>query len=181
MTALDPVVAWAAQGLVGAVLCAAAWHKLRKPQEFAGVLRDYRVLPVRLAAAVAPIVAPIELLIAGGLWIDAVHFWAVAAGAALLAVYAAAIGLNLARGRREIDCGCSWGGASQPLSSWLLFRNAVLLAALGLALAERTSRDPSFPDVAVAAGSVVALTVCYRAFETLVGNLPALQRLRGTA
>ena len=53
---------------------------------------------------------------------------ALVAAAALLAAYGAAIGVNLARGRRHIDCGCVGPAARRPIGGWLVARNGVLAA-----------------------------------------------------
>jgi hypothetical protein len=44
----------------------------------------------------------------------------------ILGVYTVAMSVNLARGRRYIDCGC--GDLPTPLSGWLLLRNGLLMA-----------------------------------------------------
>jgi uncharacterized protein (DUF58 family) len=43
----------------------------------------------------------------------------------LLTLYTAAIGINLLRGRRDIDCGCAGPAVRQTLSARLLLRNLV--------------------------------------------------------
>src|SRR5262249_14927936 len=48
--------------------------------------------------------------------------------AALLGLYAAAIAVNLARGRRHLDCGCTGPALRRPISGWLVLRNLVLVA-----------------------------------------------------
>lgn len=178
MTPIDPVFAWTAQGLVGIVFGAAAWHKLAARREFSAVLRAYRLLPEGWEPVAGPALAAAELAVAVGLWVPQLRLHATLAGMVLLGLYAAAIGLNLGRGRRDIDCGCTWGGAPQPLSGWLLLRNAILLLPLGLVAAERVARSVSWLDVVAAMAGMLALAFCYRAFETLVANLSALRTLQ---
>jgi len=181
MTGLDPVFAWVATGLLSAIFAAAAWHKFRAPNEFASVLGDYRVLPAAIAATLAPVVPFAEALVAIGLWVPASRALAAAAAAALLGTYAAAIGLNLFRGRRSIDCGCTWGGGTAGLSGWLLIRNAALLLPCALVVLERTPRSVSWIDALTAFAGIAVLCLCYRSFETLVAHLPSLQQLEGRA
>ncbi len=181
MTAIDPVFAWVATGLLSLVFAAAAWHKMRAPREFVAVLRDYRIVPDAMAVAVAPLTPFAEALVAICIWIPSTRTLAAIGAAALLCTYAAAIGLNLLRGRQTIDCGCTWGRGTSGLSGWLIFRNAALLLPCGLAAIERGSRSLSWVDALVTIAGIAVLSLCYLAFETLVAHLPALRRLEGTA
>ena len=52
---------------------------------------------------------------------------------ALLLTYAIAIAINLARGRRDLDCGCAGPNERRPIAAWMVWRNvgiAILLAAV---------------------------------------------------
>jgi len=82
---------------------AAAVHKLRDLQQFAQVLAAYDVLPGWLSGPMSRIVPGLELLLAIGLLTPVARERASLAGSLLLAVYAAAIAVNLRRGRRELD------------------------------------------------------------------------------
>jgi hypothetical protein len=94
---------------------------------------DYELLPpalVRPAAAAltaTEIAVPIAMLIPGGQPVGA------GLAVALLALYAAAMGINIRRGRTRIECGC--GGAPNLLSPLLLARNGVLAAIAAIPLA----------------------------------------------
>ena len=61
-----------------------------------------------------------------------------AAAAILLGLFSVAIGINLARGRSHIDCGCFQSALRQQLSISLLVRNGFLIA---LALPLRYQED----------------------------------------
>lgn len=110
----------------------AALHKLWDFTAFTGYVADYRLVPdswSRVAAVVAlgtELVAVAALVAPGGQAIGS------ALAIALLLGYAAAMGVNLLRGRTHIECGC--GGAVQPLGYGLILRNLGLsaLAAFGL-------------------------------------------------
>jgi hypothetical protein len=54
--------------------------------------------------------------------------------AGLLLLFALAMGINLRRGRRHIDCGCFQNALKQTLSWALVMRNVVLALLAGLAL-----------------------------------------------
>lgn len=134
--------------LFGLLFAAAGLHKARHRTQFAGILRDYRLLPAALTPLLSPALAMVELLLAT-LWLTSLAWPTLRAGVALcsallLAVYGLAMAVNLLRGRRHIDCGCGFrtaavggradSGARQLLSGWLLLRNLLLIVlALGIA------------------------------------------------
>lgn len=126
---MDPLISLTIRCALAALFAVAAAHKLRDRRYFDGIVLDYRLLPPRLALRVARLLPGLELALAAGLLVG----WRPAAltAAAVLLGYAAAMTVNLARGHREIDCGC--GGPPQRLSGWLVGRN-VIMAAAALAL-----------------------------------------------
>ena len=127
---IDPAIALACRVLGALVFATAAAAKLRHHRELAGVVANYRLLPEALAAPAAWILLALELLTAVSL-VSAVRLEAGAALAiGLLCAFALAMGVNLARGRREIDCGCFQSGLRQSLSAPLLARNLLLAAAM---------------------------------------------------
>jgi hypothetical protein len=152
--------------LGGALLLAsAAWHKLRDFEDFRGVLADYRLLPASLVPAAAALVVVLECALGVGL----LAIPRAGLGAAgLLAGYALAIGANLARGRRHIDCGC--GGGRQPLSGWLVARNLVVSAALVGAAASSSGRALGALDALSVAAAVAALALLWRAVDVALAN-----------
>ena len=173
------------------VFGAAAVHKLRDAKAFVETLRDYQLIPSPLLGPVSALVIGLEVFVVFGLWPVSLRTAAMATAAVLLVSYAVAIGVNLGRGRRELDCGCSWGASGQTISWGLVFRNGVILLPCCVVimsqkivlLVEPTSR--ATPEIAGLAASVVALAaavvllLCYWSFERLIANQPAVARLRG--
>ena len=60
--------------------------------------------------------------------------WPESGAAALLLLFAAGMGINLARGRRHIDCGCFQSALKQTLNWKLVIRNIALALLLGVVL-----------------------------------------------
>jgi uncharacterized membrane protein YphA (DoxX/SURF4 family) len=114
----------------------AAFSKMRSWRTFEGVVANYRLLPGPLPRLVAWLLPPGELLLAIALAFGAPG--SELAASALLTVFAAALGVNLLRGRAHIDCGCFDSTLKQPLRWSLVLRNVLL--ALLLVCAAR-SRD----------------------------------------
>ena len=121
---------------VALLLVVAGLAKLRTPLEFEASLSAYRIVPDALLAPVARLLPPVELALAALLLVPGLSTVASIAAAALLFAFAAAIGINLTRGRAHIDCGC--GGTSMPIRWTMVYRNlvtALLLAATAPAAA----------------------------------------------
>ncbi len=95
----------------------------------------------------------------------------------MLLVYAAAVGVNLRRGRRHIDCGCAGPAARRPISGWLVARNVVLAAAALAGLAPVAPRGLVWVDAFTVVAATTALAACWTAADQLL----ALARPRGVA
>ena len=172
---MDPVVHLLVRGGLALLFAAAAIAKLRQPRDFHGILLAYRLLPPRLVPGVARTLPWVEALLAAGLLAGLPVAWALAAG--LLLAYAAAMAINLGRGRREIDCGC--GGAPQPLSAWLVGRNLLLgAAALAAWLVPLAQRPLGAADALTALAALLGCALLYAAGHQLLANAPRQRALR---
>jgi hypothetical protein len=175
---LDPIAGLALAVLLGWVLAEAGLGKWRRPLHYAAVIDAYRLLPAGQGRHVARPLALLEIALALALLVPATRGVAAGASAALLALYAAAIALNLWRGRSTIDCGCG-GARAQPLSRALLARNAVLIAlALWLALAAPALRGTGWLDTVVALAAAAVAILAYASANLLIANRQLLARAR---
>ena len=162
---VDPLIALMARGALAALMLAAAAHKLRNLAAFRQAVEDYRLLP---AAAIPPAVllAPLAEAAAGiaALLGRPVGLVAIAG---LLLLYAAAIAINLRRGRSSIDCGCfAFGKTGQPINPLMVARNALLAAvALSIALADVAVRPLSWLDWLSLACATSTLILLYGIME----------------
>ena len=91
------------------LLAVAAAHKLAGFRSFAATLGDYRLLPARAVSFVAVLTILAEIATASGLLVPALRAPAAITAALIFSAYGAAIAVNIARGRVDIDCGCSFG------------------------------------------------------------------------
>jgi uncharacterized membrane protein len=173
---IDPIFIIASALAIAVLLASAATHKLRAPARFARQLADYQLLPEAVTRPAARVIPVLELVIAFALLVPASRSWAALGAAGLIALYAAAIGINL---WRDIDCGCAGPDQAQPLRPILLLRNGALVAVALLASVLPIARDLGFFDgfVTVAA-SAVALLI-YAAADGLLANSPLLLKLIG--
>ncbi len=173
----DPAMVWTLRLLLCGIFLLAAVSKLRARDVFEGILRDYRLLPEQLVVPFARLLPVVELLAALGLLFEPSRTAAALLIAGLLLVFIAAIAINLARGRREIDCGCFLGGRGRQRIGWsLVVRNLVLLAfALDVAAAGAPVRAITVLDVATVAGATLALLFAYFALSQLLETAPLRQ------
>jgi hypothetical protein len=176
---MDPVVDVTLRAALALLLLAAAAHKTRDLAQFRATLADYRLLPDAIVPAAVGLVVGVELAIAVAL----VAFPApgLVAAAALLAVYAAAIAINLVRGRRHIDCGCAGPAARQAISGWLVARNVVLATLAIAGLAPVHARPLLWVDALTVAGTTAVLAAFYATLDRMLADAPALARVRGVA
>jgi len=154
---LELTVAWA----LALLFAASTAHKLAALAEWPGVVRNYRLLPETLVTTAAGTLLIAGALTAAALLWPATRRIGACAAAAQLLVFAAAIAINLRRGRTRIDCGCFGSRLRQGLSAWMVGRNLVLaLLALGLLLPKRP-RELGALDIAAALGVVATLSFLY--------------------
>jgi hypothetical protein len=137
---------------VGLVFLLAAAQKAGHWRILPGVIANYRLLPRMTVFAVAALLPPLELTVGLFLLCALAAPWAVLAAAALLALFAAAMAVNLRRGRAHIDCGCGQSFLVQTLSGALVARNIVLAGLLLPSLAIRGPVTGSAALTGVAAG-----------------------------
>jgi len=164
--ASDPVLDLVLRGALAALFASAALHKLRDAGAFRDVVRAYRLLP-DAAVSAAPVIAAAELAVAAALVLPAMRTSGALGAVALLAVYSIAIGVNLGRGRRTIDCGCGALGARQPISEWLLARNALLALAALMTLRTPVPRAIVWIDWLTVAGGVAVAACVWTAAHLL--------------
>lgn len=174
--------------LVIAVACAlllllAAWHKVAARDDFMTALADYRLLPEALLWPASVLLPGLEAAL-GLAWLAGRGPGVVALlTAALLAMYAAAIAINLWRGRVHISCGCGFGGAAredQPLSWWLVARNLLLGVAAALATLPPASRDLGPYDWLTLALALLAFGVLFAGASQLMRNGAAIASWRNS-
>ena len=175
----DPIFIIASALAIAVLLASAATHKVRAPARFARQLADYQLLPDSLVRPVARLVPLLELAIAFALLVPVSRGWAALSAASLLALYAAAIGINLWRGRADIDCGCAGPDQAQPLRPVLLLRNSVLVVLALLASVAPIARDMTVFDGFVTVAAAAVALLIYAAADGLLANSPLLLKLIG--
>jgi uncharacterized membrane protein YphA (DoxX/SURF4 family) len=165
---IDPAVASLIAASAGLLFLVSALHKLRDLRRFAEVFAAYGVLPAAPARRFAPVVPALELGVAAGLLFDNLRTLALWVGMALLLTYAAAIAVNLARGRRDLDCGCAGPNERRPIAAWMVWRNVGIAILLSAALLPWSDR-PFVPTDGVTVGfGTACCTLVYLCLDRLL-------------
>lgn len=167
----DPVIAILASLFLGLVLAVSAISKLQRPDEFQGVVANYRLLPSSLVVPFARLLPWVELACAIALLVPPARATAAWVAAGLFVMFALALAINVGRGRTHIDCGC----VRRPTSMSRIGMFHVLRA-LGLAGVSLYAASISFNVTEVSAvswlmgiASAAMIAMLYMAADVMVG------------
>ncbi len=176
--ALPLMLALALGSAVTLIFLRAVTHKISEFTEFTGFVADYRILPDALvrpasfALVVAEAAVVLGTVVPGGLP------FAMVLGGGLFLLYAVRIGINVARGRTTVECGC--GGAPQAVGPALLWRNGILataaLAAAALAAAAPPSDGLPVAAFVAALATGILLWVAFLMADLLLSNASLAHR-----
>lgn len=172
---LDPVLDLALRAGLALLFASGALAKLRDLRGFADAVAGYRLLPAALAAPAAAAFVAAELALAAALFVPALRVSASLGVAGVLLLYGFAIAVNLARGRRDIDCGCGGLSGRQTLSEALVLRNALLASAALASALPVAPRALGWLDALTVFGAVASASLLYAAANGLLAR-PALPR-----
>ncbi len=179
---LDPTFGYMICIGIALLFATAAWHKLRSLEAFTEVFAAYRVLPEGRARRVAWLIPGLELAIAAALPWEMTRRWALVVAMGLLVAYAVALGLNLARGRRELDCGCGTIGSRRSIAGWMVWRNLALALIAAIAALPWVSRPLNGFDMLTIVCGLAAIAALYVAVDQLLGEIsPKSLRMSGRA
>jgi hypothetical protein len=155
------------------VFATTAIGKMRNWRTFEGVVANYRMLPEVLVRPFAYGLPLLELLVAVGL-VTLRAPYPECVTAALLGLFAAAMGVNILRGRQSIDCGCFSSTLKQTLRWSLVARNLVMIVLLAACAAADGGQATGRMWVNGVLGGA-ALFIIFQALNALWA-IPALRR-----
>lgn len=183
MTALavDPALQCVVRAALSLLFGWATIHKLRDVAGFRVALERYELVPAPWAVPIGAFLITAEVGVAAGVWLPRVAPVAALGAAAVLALYAGAIGVNLVRGRRDIDCGCSGPARRQPISGGLVVRNSVIAAAALVGALPAGPRPLLWVDGVTIVAGVGALACLYAAADGLLAERTQRQGMQTDA
>jgi hypothetical protein len=176
MVRIDPVLSLTLASAVASLFLASVIHKIRDPWRFREAVRGFELLPESLINVGAAVVWVAEFAVVVAFIFGATRTIGMSIAAALVTMYAGAIGVNLIRGRTRIDCGCVGFSERQHLGGWMVARNLVIAAAALVACLPRAPRELALLDGFV----VVCAALCVAGLYMAQGLLAdARQRWQG--
>jgi len=176
---MDPGLGYLIAVAIALLYGHAALHKWRSPARFTATIDAYRLVPRAMSPLLGILVPLLETSIAGGLLIGVTRPYAAAGGAVVLLVYAVAIGINLQRGRVDLDCGCTGPAERRPIAAWMIGRNAMLAGILATVAAPWAPRPLTAIDGVTIVGGLVTCLLVYTAVDRLLGQvMPRTAALR---
>src|SRR5580704_13986007 len=173
---IDPVVGLLLVATVALLFGSAGVHKLRDLRRFDEIFAAYGVLPAVSRWHLSWLVPVLELAVAVGLSIDGSRLYAALVGVVLLLAYAAAIGINLKRGRRDLACGCGGPDERRPIAPWMVWRNIVLALGLASTLVQWSGRPLVFTDAVTVTFGLGTLALIYLCVDQLMGYVQRAAR-----
>jgi hypothetical protein len=167
---LDPAIAALIIACTALLFAAAAIHKLRDLRRFDEIFAAYGLLPFAARLRVSRAVPFLELVAAGGLLLDGSRVAAASVGIVLLLAYAAAITVNLLRGRRDLACGCGGPDDRRPIAAWMVWRNFSIAVLLGAVMLPWAQRSLAPTDVVTIGFGTMAVALVYLCLDRLLGR-----------
>jgi hypothetical protein len=174
---IDPAIVAVARAAGAMIFAGSAAMKFAAPIEFRAAVENYRIVPESIAGLAAWVVPVLELAGAVGLVFSVSRASAAFLLLGLLAIFTGAIMLNLARGRREIDCGCFGPMMRQRLSGWLVVRNIALAMMVATASANPELRTLLPLDYVTIVSGGLAVVILYIVMNYLLANAPMIAGL----
>ncbi len=167
---IDPAIALFDSRLHGATVCRGRCPQAARPPP---VRRNFRRL-WNTAVCGRPALGSCRAVARGGrgcgLLFDGSRTTAARVGVVLLLAYAAAIAVNLRRGRRDLACGCGGPDDRRPIAGWMVWRNICIAILLAVAMCPWSPR-PLVPTDAVTIGfGAATCALVYLCFDRLLGR-----------
>ena len=123
---LNPYLMTSFRLLLAVVFLLSAIGKIRNLGKFEESVRDYKLLSRNFVGPFSNTLPWIEIILSFLIFVGWRTAAAASLSAALFLLFNTAIGINLIRGRNDIDCGCF--GSKHKIGIKIILRNIVLLA-----------------------------------------------------
>ena len=152
---------------VSVLLFMSALHKAVARARSIAAVRELARVPQWLAPWTLGLATALELSAAVALFSPLYRAAGALLAACLCLTYAGLMMNAITQGRRDIDCGCSFGAARHPLGRYQVTRNA-LLAAGCVAVAAGSAAHGAPPFAAMQVLAAVALLALYAALDQVM-------------
>lgn len=122
-----PYLLIASAWLLAAIFLFSAFGKLRDRRAFVSIVLDYHILPKHWARRFAAVLPWLEMAVGLMLLLGLSTRIAAALSGLLLLTFIVAMGVNLRRGRKDLNCGCAGVRHHRKISGKLILRNTLLV------------------------------------------------------
>ncbi|MEX2489441.1 MAG: MauE/DoxX family redox-associated membrane protein [Pseudomonadales bacterium] len=163
------MVSWGIAVFLAWLFLSAGWHKLRSPSAFSAVLAQYLAAASDRQWLVYPL-AISEFLLAVLLLLPATQVAGAMLASAFLALYAGVMTWQLAKGRRDVRCGCAGPASEVTVSPSLIIRNLMCAAAALVLVVPAPWVTMSTAPVGLVAFVGGFLVVLYLCSDQLIAN-----------
>jgi uncharacterized membrane protein YphA (DoxX/SURF4 family) len=174
---LASVIAPIGIGFFSYLFLVSGWHKLGELNDFTRSISDYELVPASWAPLLARGLMVAELALGLGLLIALTRTPALLLSIALMSIYTLAIAINIFRGRRDLNCGCSGPGREQTIDSWLLGRNLFIIAFGIFSMTVLVDQPQTLLWQLALPGAVITILM-YHIFNQLHANRTLLLRIK---
>ncbi len=158
---------------LAALALASAAHKIARPARARGAIESLTGCGAAAAGVVVAAIAAAEAFAGVALLLPALRVLGAALASGIWAGYFAALARAFATGRRDIDCGCSFGDGHRSLGRYQLLRTGGLaLLALAVAAVPRAAGAVAgrpFGATLSTIGGALALLALYLALDEVMG------------
>jgi hypothetical protein len=176
---LDPAIGLLLAASIALLFASASAHKLRDLRRFEEIFSAYGLLTAIARLRLSWSIPVLELAVAGGLLFDESRLYAAIVGIVLLLTYAAAIAVNLKRGRRDLACGCGGPDERRPIAPWMVWRNILIALCLASTFAPWTKRPLNLTDAVTVVFGLLTFALIYLCVDQLMGYLQRSAQFRG--
>jgi hypothetical protein len=158
-------VAWFLAWLFGT----AALHKARNIEHYRRLMGKY-LDGAPVSSLMVWLLAALEVSFALAMLVPQTQWAGLAATALLLVAYAGLMGLQLARGRADMKCGCAGPASDTTISPALVLRNLGCAAMALLAMAPTISVDAGVAGIGLALFVATFAALAYLGSDQLIAN-----------
>jgi hypothetical protein len=166
---LDPAIGLLITASIALLFAGAGAHKLRDLKAFDEIFAAYGLMPTMPRVRISWLVPLLEMAVAAGLVIKLSRPFAGVLAILLLSGYAAAIAVNLKRGRRDLACGCG-GPERRTIAAWMVWRNLLMALAAAAVFLPWTHRPFSLTDAFTVAFGLPTIALIYLCIDQLLDN-----------
>jgi hypothetical protein len=167
---LDPAIGLLITASIALLFAGAGAHKLRDLKRFDEIFSAYGLMPAMPGVRLSWLVPVLEITVAAGLLVRISRPYAGALAILLLSTYAAAIAVNLKRGRRDLACGCGGPDERRTIAAWMVWRNLVTALAAAAVFLPWAQRPLNLTDAFTVAFGVPTIALIYLCIDQLLGN-----------